>query len=342
MLLAGGAMSVVGVQSYLDSRHAAQAAFAQLTDDVAAADTGAADVSTEAVTLVSTAQTTLAEADGKTLDGVAQGAVRAAVSVLESTVPEIQAEANAIAEQATALQASFDELLLWPPNASEKVKAVGSTLDLTLWETAKESLNLALKQLEAARAAWQAEQDRIATEEAAAAAARAAARASSSTLSESGGSTAPSAVQITDPAVDGYDAESVLRSYANASLGFVWQSGLCKPNTLCGTTRLADGVQPLVTLDSNVREYYATNAGQYVIVHEAAHVRQGYRYSTLSELFAASLAATGFAAGQERAAVERLADCATYVRIGMVVSTFTYLQGSSCTASELAEAATYW
>lgn len=346
MVAAGSAVSAVGVQSYLDSRHAAQAALVQLTDNVAAADTSAAEVSAEAASLVAAAQTALTEADGKTLDAVAQDAVRAAISALESTVPEIQAEADAIAEQAAGAQADFDALLLWPPNASERVDSVQSELDLTLWETAKESLNLALKQLEAARAAWQAEQDRIAAEQAAAAAAaaaaRAAAKAASSSISSSGGSSAENAPTLSteNATTSSTSAESYLAALVSG-ISVVWDSSLCQVNTICGTTTLSTSAAPVITLDTDLRDYYVgTNAGTYVLVHEAAHARSWYHYGSTSALIAESVAATGNTLNGGRAAVEYMADCATIYKIGLILPSYTYT--SSCTPAQLAEAATYW
>lgn len=352
MLIAGGAVSAVGVERYLDARELAELRLAQLDSSVAAADQRALDIAAEAESLAQTGQSALTEAAGKTLDSKAIDAVTAAIAVVAQTAPEVANSAAILDAHSEAVHDEFANRLWWPPAASELVSTVDTTLDLSTWDTAKDALALALEQLAQARAAWQAEQDRIAAEKAAAeaaaaaAAARAAARAAASSLSESGGSTAPGNVQITTPPVAGYDAEGVLRGYANVAFNFVWEPGLCAANSICGTTWLSDGVQPTVTLDSNVREYYASSAGQYVIVHEAAHVRQGYRYSSLSQLFSASISVVPIppevaARGQtyvSKYAVEWMADCATIVKLGYSLGTYT----ASCTPAQLAEAATYW
>lgn len=120
----------------------------------------------------------------------------------------------------------------------------------------------------------------------------------------------------------------------------VWNASLCQVNTICGTTTLSSSA-PVITLDTDLRDYYlSTNAGTYVLVHEAAHARSWYRYGSTANLISASVAVTGNPGNSGRTAVEYMADCATIYKIGLILSAYTYT--SSCTPAELAEAATYW
>lgn len=157
MVAAGSAVSAVGVESYLDSRHAAQAAFAELNAQSASVQGTVDTLSSQATALIATAQAALAEADGKTLDATAQDAVRAAIAVLQSSIPELQTEADALVQESADVQAKFSGELLWPPQATALVESVDDELGTAVYDTATDSLNLALNQLTAARAAWQAE-----------------------------------------------------------------------------------------------------------------------------------------------------------------------------------------
>lgn len=349
MLIAGGAVSAVGVERYLDARELAELRLAQLDSSVVAADQRALDIAAEAESLAQTGQSALTEAAGKTLDSTAIDAVTAAIAVVAQTAPQVANSAAVLDAHSEAVHNEFADRLWWPPAASELVSTVDTTLDLSTWDTAKDALTLALEQLAQARAAWQAEQDRIAAEKAAAeaaaaaaAAARAAARAAASSISSSGGDTAPTsptlpteAVPIVTVTVESYLANLEPRA------SVTWDPNLCRAGTICGITTLGSGA-PVITLDSDLRDYYLTSTGLYVLVHEAAHARSWYRYGSIAALGAASVAVTGIQPSSSsdvgRAAIEWMADCATIVKLGYSLGTYT----ASCTPAQLAEAATYW
>jgi hypothetical protein len=68
-------------------------------------------------------------------------------------------------------------------------------------------------------------------------------------------------------------------------------------------------------------------------VHEAAHARQWFKYG--SNIITANEGYTGLVG---TIAVERMADCATILKLGYSTNVYT----SSCTPSELEAAATIW
>lgn len=349
MIGAGAAVSSVGVESYLGARSTAYASLEAAQSNISASDTRYGELRAEIANLVTAAQQAVTDASGKTADSTGQEAVNAAIQSLSNAdAALLNVHADFIARWQRA-QAAFAANLWWPPTADETVRSTPTELDASAVDSAKHQLTQALGTLSAARAAWQAEQDRIAAEQAAAeAAARAAAarRAAASSISSSGGKTAPNAPTLsTDTAppapVSVETVESFLGNLVSGA-SVVWNADLCQPGTICGTTTLSSSA-PVITLDTDLRDYYlGTSPGRYVLVHEAAHARSWYRYGSTSALIAASVAVTGIPDNGGRAAVERMADCATVVKAGMVIPTFTYLQGTTCSPAELAEAATYW
>ncbi|MGV1035000.1 MAG: hypothetical protein ACOYBP_07270 [Microbacteriaceae bacterium] len=331
MVAAAAAVGSVGVQSYLSAR-----AQAEMSRDVTAAvvDSTSERITTlqsQAAASVTAANQAIAEADGKTLDGAAQAEVSAAEAALTTAASNLTSQVDSVHASWQQASDSFEQHLWWPP-------------------AAQAGLQTALAHLATARAAWQAEQDRIAAEKAAAeAAAKAAAarRAAASSISASGGNTAPNAptLQVANTPVQTVTVHAVqayLSGLMSSAFSLVWNPSLCAVNTICGTTTLSSSA-PVITLDTDLRDYYTgTNAGTYVLVHEAAHARSWYRYGSTAALIAASVAITGIPDNGGRAAVERMADCATVVKVGMIIPTYTYLQSTTCTPAELAEAATYW
>lgn len=350
MVAAAAAVGSVGVQSYLSAR-----ARAEMSRDVTAAvvdSTGERITALQSQTAASAtaANQALAEADGKTLDGAAQAEVSAAEAALTTAAGNLTGQVDGVQASWQQASDSFDEQLWWPPAAQASLTEVSWLLDTTELDAAQAGLQTALTHLATARAAWQAEQDRIAAEKAAAeAAAKAAAarRAAASSISASGGNTAPNApaLQVADTPVQAVTVDAVqsyLSGLVSSAFSLVWNPSLCTVNTICGTTTLSRSA-PVITLDTDLRDYYtSTDAGTYVLVHEAAHARSWYRYGSTAALIAASVAVTGIPDNGGRNAVERMADCATLVKVGMIIQTFTYLQSTTCSATELAEAATYW
>lgn len=211
-----------------------------------------------------------------------------------------------------------------------------------------ESIGKRITELQDAQAKWQAEQARIAAEKAAAEAAARLAKArtisSSGTLTNSGGSTAPSApspppasVASTLPAVISVSVEDYVAALAPNSY-ISWVANLCNGYYACGRTWVGgNNTTPTrIELDPALRDIYANRIGVSVLVHEAAHSRQWWTYGsniiTSSEAFTAAQGITG------KAAVEYMADCATIGKLGYSTGAYT----STCTPEQIAGIAAIW
>ena len=229
--------------------------------------------------------------------------------------------------------------------------AVSSNWDRIVNQVA--SLGQGISSVQAAQTLWKQEQDEIAAEKVAAAEAEAAeeadrlARAKTitpvSTLTDSGGSTAPSAPAPPAQEVTvapGQDAQNLefITSYiaALAPNSFIsWVPGLCDGYYVCGRAWVGGAnTNPVrIELDPALYGIYVNSVGISVLVHEAAHARQWFKYG--SDIITANEAYTGLVG---TIAVERMADCATIVKLGYSTGVYT----SSCTQSELDAAATIW
>jgi hypothetical protein len=204
-----------------------------------------------------------------------------------------------------------------------------------------------------AQASWQKEMVRLAEEEAAAQAKEAAERiakaktiAPTSTLTDAGGSTAPSApapppVQeeiLVAPIAEGETNRSFITSYiaALAPNSYIsWVANLCNGYYVCGRAWVGGvNTTPVkIELDPALEEIYRNSVGISVLVHEAAHARQWLKYG--ANIIPANEAITGLVGAP---AVEKMADCATIVKLGYSTNVYT----STCTPSELEAAATIW
>jgi hypothetical protein len=209
------------------------------------------------------------------------------------------------------------------------------------------------------------QQNASATQEKAAAAA--AAKAAADNLARQ--STEPTGIRILNPASDAAPCEvtplessPAKQSIENYVLGLAsntkttWVCGICAPGTICGRALLpnlaalypgfvgppqnARDALVVVVLDENHIDFYLSQDGLSILVHEAAHARQHLKYGTL--LLSSNAAYRGLPAGyteaQAIAAVEYMADCATIVKLDRSTGAYT----SSCTQSELEAAATIW
>jgi hypothetical protein len=215
------------------------------------------------------------------------------------------------------------------------------------------SLGKKIISVQAAQSLWQEEQDKIAVEKLAEAEAEAAEEADrlarartiapTSTLTDSGGSTAPSAPAppaeevVVAPVEDGENV-AFITSYiaALAPNSFIsWVPGLCDGYYVCGRAWVggANTTPVRIELDPALYGIYVNSVGISVLVHEAAHARQWFKYG--ANIISANEAYTGLVG---TIAVERMADCATIVKLGYSTGVYT----SSCTPSELEAAATIW
>jgi hypothetical protein len=99
-----------------------------------------------------------------------------------------------------------------------------------------------------------------------------------------------------------------------------------------------------IELDSELEAIYVNEIGITVLVHEAAHARQWFKYGgdiiTAMEALTASVPASrrwpNGVSGTN--AVEYMADCMTIQKLGKSTGAYT----SSCTAEQLAAAASIW
>ena len=225
-------------------------------------------------------------------------------------------------------------------------------------------LSSLITNVQSAQARWQQEQDRIAAELAAAEAAAAAERlarakriSTVSTLTDDGGKTAPSnpspppadeqipliagaSVSNNRPFIEAYILELAPNSYIN------WVDRMCDGYYACGLAYVGGAFDnPVkIELDSQLENIYVNVVGVTVLVHEAAHARQWFKYggeliSAMEALTASVPASTRWPNGVSGTdAVEYMADCMTIQKLGYSTGAYT----RSCTAEQLSAAATIW
>ena len=301
------------------------------------------------------AQEIATQAVGQTLDEkdlealIAEIEIAKEVWVEETTrLLELEAAVKALRQRIDLTNSSGPSIAALLKSVND---AVSSNWDRIVNQVA--SLGQGISSVQAAQTLWKQEQDEIAAEKVAAAEAEAAeeadrlARAKTitpvSTLTDSGGSTAPSAPA--PPAQEvavapGQDAQNLefITSYiaALAPNSFIsWVPGLCDGYYVCGRAWVGGAnTNPVrIELDPALYGIYVNSVGISVLVHEAAHARQWFKYG--SNIITANEAYTGLIG---TIAVERMADCATIVKLGYSTGVYT----SSCTQSELDAAATIW
>jgi len=301
------------------------------------------------------AQEIATQAVGQTLDEkdlealIAEIEIAKEVWVEETTrLLELEAAVKALRQRIDLTNSSGPSIAALLKSVND---AVSSNWDRIINQVA--SLGQGISSVQAAQTLWKQEQDEIAAEKVAAAEAEAAeeadrlARAKTitpvSTLTDSGGSTAPSAPA--PPAQEvavapGQDAQNLefITSYiaALAPNSFIsWVPGLCDGYYVCGRAWVGGAnTNPVrIELDPALYGIYVNSVGISVLVHEAAHARQWFKYG--SDIITANETYTGLVG---TIAVERMADCATIVKLGYSTGVYT----SSCTQSELEAAATIW
>jgi hypothetical protein len=225
-------------------------------------------------------------------------------------------------------------------------------------------LSSLITNVQTAQANWQQEQDRIAAELAAAEAAAAAERlarakriSSVSTLTDDGGKTAPSnpsppPADEQIPLIAGAsvsDNRAFIEAYvlALAPNSFVnWVARMCDGYYACGLAYVGGTFDnPVrIELDSQLENVYVNVIGVTVLVHEAAHARQWFKYG--GELISAMEALTASVPPSSRwpsgvsgtNAVEYMADCMTIQKLGYSTGAYT----RTCTPEQLEAAATIW
>jgi hypothetical protein len=301
---------------------------------------------------------TVVNTDGQTLDEkeredlLAEIETSKEVWVAQKTkLLELEAAVKALKNQMTSGTPPRDVLALLIGNISEIANS-----DWMPIVTQVIALGEKINSVQTAQATWKKEMVRLAEEEAAAQAAEAAERiareqtiASTSTLTDTGGSTAPSAPAppppsqeiLVAPVAPGESNRSFITSYiaALAPNSFItWVPNLCNGFYVCGRAWVGGvNTTPVeIELDPALEEIYRNSIGISVLVHEAAHARQWLKYG--ASIIASNEAYTGPTGPKGTAAVEYMADCATIVKLGYSTNVYT----STCSPSELAAAATIW
>lgn len=311
-------------------------------DDLELAISNAEEIATQAVGQTS---------DGKDLEALVAEIERAKEAWVKETTRllELEATVKALRQKSDSTTSSGTGIAALVKSVND---AVSSNWDKIVVQVV--SLGEKITSVQVAQAIWKQEQEEISAEKAAAAEeaeaaeeadrlARARTIAPTSTLTDSGGSTAPSAPAppaqevVVAPVQDGQNL-AFITSYiaALAPNSFIsWVPSLCDGYYVCGRAWVGgvNSTPVRIELDPALYDIYVNTVGISVLVHEAAHARQWFKYG--SNIITANEVYTGLVG---TIAVERMADCATIVKLGYSTNVYT----SSCTPSELEAAATIW
>ena len=354
-------LSLLGLTGYVSFGAAQNQARTMLTQASEAAKTSLREFDTDASGLeekITSAKAVFDASNGKTADEIARKALQKEIDVASAQLRNADREAGELRAIVSHVDRNLEKILAWPPSIFDSyVQLVKSAARLSdeLRGPQKQLSTLANGVVQAQKS-WQLEQDQLAAA-AAAQAAEEAARAqaerlskpkqipSESTLDPTGGATAPSAPPPPDdpaPIVEGFNIEAYLSEFLPTSDYTVqYVTGLCDGYYICGRTLVGGGANPVIQLDDNpsVISIYSTDAGKYVLVHEAAHVRQYLFYGSVALMISES---GRFVDYPGAAAVEYMADCATITRIGYALVGTSYPYTSSCTPEQYAEASRIW
>ena len=307
-------------------------------DDLEVAIQNALEISTEAVGQTS---------DGKDLEALVADIEKAKELWVKEKTRLLELEAAV-----KALRQKLDQGTSSGTTIATLVKSVNDAVSSDWGKIVVQIVSLGEKitSVQVAQALWKQEQEEVAAEKAEAEAAEEADRLArartitpTSTLTDSGGSTAPSAPAppaqevVVAPVQDGQNL-AYITSYiaALAPNSFIsWVPSLCDGYYVCGRAWVGgvNSTPVRIELDPALYDIYVNTVGVSVLVHEAAHARQWFKYG--SNIITANEGYTGLVG---TIAVERMADCATIVKLGYSTNVYT----SSCTPSELEAAATIW
>lgn len=288
---------------------------------------------------IKNAETLVTESMGKTLDETAREGLTAIISSARSSLDAVTAQIVAVQEELRRVQEVLDQDLIFPWDVSSAATQLAEVPIPAATEIAQVVSDVGAKMtaVSDARAAWQAEQDRIA--EAAAAAARAAAARAAKAAAERAAAanqivTPPVAAPVAATPTVSFSAESYIYALAPNSV-VTWVNNLCAVGTICGVA-LVGGYKTTpvqIQLDARLKNYYGSDSGIYVLTHEAAHARQWWTY--VGNIISVSESQSGLVG---KPAVEYMADCATIGKLQRNVGTYT----SSCTPAQLSAIAGIW
>jgi hypothetical protein len=350
-VIAGG-VGVFAYQQYTQAQISA-AADAEFAVELAQLRIGEVSAALDDLELaIQNAQEIATQAVGQTLD---EKDLEALLAEIEKTKEIWVEEATRLLELEAAVSALKQKMDLTTSSGTSIATllksvndAVSSNWDKIIVQVV--SLGEKMNLVQVAQAIWKQTQEEISAEKVAAEAAEEAerlARAKTitpvSTLTDSGGSTAPSAPappaqEVVVAEVQGGENVAFITSYIAglAPNSFIsWVPSLCDGYYVCGRAWVGgvNSTPVRIELDPALYEIYVNTVGISVLVHEAAHARQWLKYG--SNIITANEAYTGLVG---TIAVERMADCATIVKLGYSTNVYT----SSCTPSELEAAATIW
>lgn len=348
---AASTIGFMGYQSYEKARAEAVSEMREVTRDTNDTFAMAYNHSRDSKNKIEAAKALLASSESKTLDSVARDALAAEIAASEASAIEAERVADELSSEYKRGVTAFNENLFWPPRSAAIADELSDETEAAYLKihASVGTLDKAMKAVEDAVVAWQAEQDRIAAEKAKAAAA--ARRASGGGTSKpSSGSTTPNVIAAppAPAAPTGWSAQGFLGQYLAASeYSLDWDPALCQPGYICGTTLFSN--PPLITLMGTAAApaNYDFGGGRYVLIHEAAHVKQYWYYTSRGGNYAALLAVVpappaSWTRPPEYWPLEYMADCSTTAKFA-VAGTYMRMAGvSSCTPEQMAEAAKVW
>ena len=353
-LVAGG-VGVFAYQQYTQAQIYAAAAAEEAIELGEQRIADVADLIDDLELAIKNAEQVVVDTEGQTLDDKEREELLAEIELGKETwvaqktrLLELEAAVKALKTQTAGATPPREILAVLIENISEVANS-----DWAQIVTGIVALGDKITSVQTAQVTWKKEMVRLAEEEAAAQAAEAAERlarektiAATSTLTDTGGSTAPSAPApppaseeiLVATVTPGETNRSFITSYiaAIAPNSFVsWVPSLCDGYYVCGRAWVGGvNTTPVrIELDPALEEIYRNSVGLSVLVHEAAHARQWLKYG--SNIIPANEAYTGLVGAP---AVEKMADCATIVKLGYSTNVYT----STCTPSELEAAATIW
>jgi hypothetical protein len=354
-VIAGG-VGVFAYQQYTQAQISA-AADAEFAVELAQLRIGEVSAALDDLELaIQNAQETATQAVGQTLDEKDLEALLAEIEKAKEIWVEEATKLLELEEAVKALNQKMDITTSSGASIATLLKSVNDAVSSN-WDrivTQVASLGQDISSVQAAQALWEEKQEDIAAEKVAAAEAAEAAEEADrlaraktitpvSTLTDSGGSTAPSAPappaeEVVVAEVQGGENVAFITSYIAglAPNSFIsWVPALCDGYYVCGRAWVGgtNSTPVRIELDPALYDIYVNTVGVSVLVHEAAHARQWFKYG--SDIITANEVYTGLVG---TIAVERMADCATIVKLGYSTNVYT----SSCTPSELEAAATIW
>ena len=350
-VIAGG-VGVFAYQQYSQAQISA-AADAEFAVELAQLRIGEVSAALDDLELaIQNAQEIATQAVGQTLDEKDLEALLAEIEKAKeiwvekaTTLLELEAAVKALKQEIDLTTSSGTSIATLLKSVND---AVSSNWDKIIVQVV--SLGEKISSVQVAQALWKEQQEEVSAEKVAAEAAEEAERLAraktitpTSTLTDSGGSTAPSAPAppaqevVVAPVQDGQNL-AYITSYiaALAPNSFIsWVPSLCDGYYVCGRAWVGgvNSTPVRIELDPALYDIYVNTVGISVLVHEAAHARQWFKYG--SNIITANEGYTGLVG---TIAVERMADCATIVKLGYSTNVYT----SSCTPSELEAAATIW